>query len=575
MKKILMLAALMAALTGCKEKPVDPEPMTELGVPQNVVLHSATETSLTFQWKAVEGAGFYVWKLTLDGNAVAQGTSGTRNVSIPDLRKGTTYFFSVCAGEGQRYSPWSEPIEARTEGTAPEPGSDRICVDAALVLELDAVPVLGAAGIIRIFTSGGTEADRIDLADMAMMKRRDDGFTVPAEQLTSDSKFHTFLDALPCDGNWRPVHCTPISVDGKSLIVRPHSGVLDFDTEYYVTVDAGVIEGHDGIGEGEWKFTTAGAPSDASSLRVAADGSGDFCTIQRAIDFAAKSGAVISIANGTYHELLYARDKTGLTLKGESREGVRISYPNNESYENGSGSHTSARPALGSKLGASGGRGVFLVENCDNLTLQDLTLENSFGELKGQAEAIYFNSGSNSHRLTVENCSLLSYQDTFLCKGVVWVHNSLIAGHCDFIWGYPKACLFEDCEIRSRDAGYIVQARVQSASDKGFVFLNCRLTAEDGVKDGSMYLARSSGQSECWDNVTYIGCTMAPVIAPVGWKASPAPNPSSPTAGSGWKEYGSVTSSGTDATSGRNAFGKVLTSAEAAPYSSRQAVLGW
>jgi pectin methylesterase-like acyl-CoA thioesterase len=50
----------------------------------------------------------------------------------------------------------------------------------------------------------------------------------------------------------------------------------------------------------------------------------------------------------------------------------------------------------------------------------------------------------------VENCSLISWQDTFLCKGYVWVHNSLIAGHVDYIWGYPNACLFEDCEIRSR-----------------------------------------------------------------------------------------------------------------------------
>jgi pectin methylesterase-like acyl-CoA thioesterase len=215
------------------------------------------------------------------------------------------------------------------------------------------------------------------------------------------------------------------------------------------------------------------------------------------------------------------------------------------------------------------------VENCDNLVIQDLTLENSFGELKGQAEAIYFNSGSNQHRMTVENCSLISYQDTFQCKGVVWVHNSLIAGHCDFIWGSPKACLFEDCEIRSRAAGYIVQARVPSASDKGFVFLNCRLTAENGVKDGSMYLARSAGKADCFDNVVYVGCTMGPVINAGGWLENPKPNPASPTATSGWREYGSVTPSGSSASAGRNGSGLVLSAAEAEAYSSRQAVLGW
>jgi pectin methylesterase-like acyl-CoA thioesterase len=154
------------------------------------------------------------------------------------------------------------------------------------------------------------------------------------------------------------------------------------------------------------------------------------------------------------------------------------------------------------------------------------------------------------------------------------VHNSLIAGHVDYIWGYPEACLFEDCEIRSRAGGYLIQARVPSVSNKGFVFLNCKLTAESGVKDGSMYLARSGGSTEYFDNVVFVNCTMGPVIAPTGWHTDKAPNPSTPTATSGWREYGSVDASG-KAVTGHNASGKVLTAAEAEPYSTRQSVLGW
>ena len=55
---------------------------------------------------------------------------------------------------------------------------------------------------------------------------------------------------------------------------------------------------------------------------------------------------------------------------------------------------------------------------------------------------------------------------------------------------------------------------------------------------------------------------------------SPAPNPSAPTATSGWREYGSKAPDGT-AITGHNAYGKVLTAAEAEPYSSKTAVLGW
>lgn len=569
--------ALTAFLAGCVEKPDDPAPV-ELAVPQNVVLHSATETSLTFQWDVVEGAVRYAWKLTTaDDGSQREGTSTQRNATVSGLRKGSQYLFSVRAEADDRTSGWSSELSATTEGTATPPGGQRKCVDEPLVLEFDSAPELGSSGLIKVFTASGSEVDRIDLADMANMQRREDGITVPASQLAADSVFHTFLDALPCGGNWRPVHFTPLLIDGKSLIIRLHSGALDFDTEYYVTIDAGVVKGFNGTSAGEWKFTTAKAPADATSLRVSADGSGDFCTIQRALDYADKKGCEISIANGIYREMLYVREKAGLTLKGDSRDGVKIIYPNNESYESGSGGHTSSRPSPGSRLGASGGRSLMLVENCNNLQLKGLTIRNSYGE-QGQAETIYFNSGSNAHRLIIEDCALYSLQDTFLCKGEVYVHNSLIAGNVDFIWGYPKACLFEDCEIRCeyhKNGGYVIQARVPAAGDKGFVFLNCRITTGEGAKDGSVYLARSAGQKECFDNVTFVGCTMAPVIAPAGWYTSPAPNPATPTASSGWKEYGSVTPAGASATGSRNAYGRILTADEAAAYTSKTAVLGW
>ena len=68
---------------------------------------------------------------------------------------------------------------------------------------------------------------------------------------------------------------------------------------------------------------------------------------------------------------------------------------------------------------------------------------------------------------------------------------------------------------------------------------------------------------------------MSPVIVPAGWYPKPEPNPSTPNAVSGWKEYASVNESGTSASGSRNAFGRILTAAEAAPYLSREAVLGW
>jgi pectin methylesterase-like acyl-CoA thioesterase len=519
--------------------------------PENVVLHGATETTLTFQWDAVVGATAYGWVLVDMGyNTLKSGTVTQRNVQVTGLKPGTTYLFSVRCEAKDEVFEYSSPIEAATAGQAPDPSAQVVCVDSPIIMELDHVPVMGTSGYVRIFKANGTEVDCINLADISTVTVREDGVMIPKEQIASPSLSTTFMNTLSCGGSKRIVHYTPFWIKGKSFIIKPHSGVLDFDTEYYVTVDESVCG--QAVAAGEWTFVTQSAPS-TTSIRVNPDGSADFCTLQRALSHAA-DGATITLADATYPELLYLRDKKNITVKGESRTGTVIAYPNSEVYMVGSSN-----------------RCLWLVENCDNLVLENLTVENTFGNPKGQAECIYFNSGNNTHKLTIENCSLISWQDTFLCKGSVWVHNSLIAGHCDYIWGYPQACLFEDCEIRSRAAGYIVQARINNATDKGFVFLNCSLTAESGVADGSMYMARSGGDTSKYDNVTYINCAMSSVIAPAGWYTSPAPTPSAPTAVSGWKEYGTTGVS----TAQRNAYGKILTAEEAAAYSSRQAVLGW
>ena len=583
------IAALLAlcAISSCGkgEEPAVPDQGQPVpSVPQNVKLHSATETSLTFQWDAVQGAATYQWKLTKDGAPAGGDKASTRNVTVSSLEKGTTYGFSVCAVGPGGTSAYSAVVEGTTKGTKPvppDPSATVLCVDAPLVIPFDSTPTLGTSGLVQVFKVDGTLVDKIDLADISKVDILSDGTMVPKGAdadagkiaIDNDSPFHTFMDALHSN-QYRIVHYSPLRIKGKTLEIKLHNEALSFGESYYVTLDASVAG--KAVGKDDMPFTVKAAPS-GSTFKVASDGSGDFCTVQGALSYVStlkKDDAVtIEIGEGTYQELLFLRNKNNVTIKGASREKSVIAYPNNDSYETGSGGSVSAKPSRGASIGKSGGRSVFLVESCDNLTLENLTIENTYSipSHKGQAETIYFNS---SYKLTVENCSLISWQDTFLCKGKVWVHNSLIAGHVDYIWGYPEACLFEDCEIRSRAGGYLIQARVPKATDKGFVFLNCKLTAESGVKDGSMYLARSGGSTDYFDNVVFVNCTMGPVIAPAGWHTNPAPNPSAPTATAGWREFGSVDTAG-KAVTGHNASGMVLTATEAEPYSSRKAVLGW
>ncbi|MBQ9463556.1 MAG: fibronectin type III domain-containing protein [Bacteroidales bacterium] len=572
---IVMTIMAVMAMNACgKIDGGNDEPGKDLSAPKNLTVTEAAQDALSFSWSEVEGAQSYKWKLTKNSSPVSSGECSQAGITINGLEAGIRYAFSVRAVSGDLSSSWTN-LEVSTPAAGPEPLPGALCVDAPLVLTPEKTPVLGSSGLICVYKADGTLVDRIDMADIATVDILDDGTMIPKLQMNAHTVLNTFMDELHSN-RYRPVHYTPIRINGQSVEIKLHNEALDFSSSYYLTADESAFGS--AVGKGEFSFSTKTKPS-GSTLKVAADGSGDFCTVQGALSFASTLGkdteVSIEISSGTYKELLYLRDKNNLTIRGASRDGVVIIYPNSESYSAGSGASSPGKPTAGSAVGAMGGRGLALIESCNNLVIENLTIENSFwsGDHKGQAETIYFNS--DGMRLTIGNCSLVSWQDTFLCKGEVWVHDSLIAGHCDFIWGYPKACLFENCEIRSRAGGYIVQARVNKASDKGFIFLNCRLTAESGVKDGSMYLARSGGDNSKYDNVVYVNCQMSPVIATSGWYSSPAPNPSKPIAAAGWREFGSVTPAGVSASGARNAFGLVLSASEAAPYSSFEAVLGW
>ena len=92
-----------------------------------------------------------------------------------------------------------------------------------------------------------------------------------------------------------------------------------------------------------------------------------------------------------------------------------------------------------------------------------------------------------------------------------------IEGTVDFIFGCGEA-LFENCEIRSlrdaRDIGYIAAPAHALEQTEGFLFRNCRLTCEEGVSPGSVYLARP------WRDyglTTFENCSMERHIAPAGF----------------------------------------------------------
>ena len=77
------------------------------------------------------------------------------------------------------------------------------------------------------------------------------------------------------DGCARYVWYRPVSIVGNTATIRLHNNKLSPATNYYVTLDSGLLVGtingaaFNGIGPGAWSFTTA-APLSNTAVRVSA-----------------------------------------------------------------------------------------------------------------------------------------------------------------------------------------------------------------------------------------------------------------------------------------------------------------
>ena len=110
---IILTSLCLLALSCTCDKP-EPSGPTAPAEPAGLVLHGATQTSLTFQWKAVEGATGYAWTLKKGSAKVSDGTVTARNVKVEDLEAGTTYRFGVCAHGEEGLKSGEVAIDAST-----------------------------------------------------------------------------------------------------------------------------------------------------------------------------------------------------------------------------------------------------------------------------------------------------------------------------------------------------------------------------------------------------------------------------------------------------------------------------
>jgi len=280
--------------------------------------------------------------------------------------------------------------------------------------------------------------------------------------------------------------------------------------------------------------------SRSDSLRanavVAADGSGDFRTVQDAINAvpqntSASNRWVIFIKAGTYRELIYVqREKRFVTLVGEDPARTVLTYNLNANMTG----------ADGKPIGTF--RTPSTVIDADDFTAENLTFENGAGPV-GQALALRV----DGDRVVFRNCRFLGWQDTiFLNRGRQYFEDSFIAGHVDFIFGGATA-FFERCHLHCWRNGYITAASTPESERHGFVFAHGRITGQSS--DVKTYLGRPWRD---FAQVSFVNVEMSDVVRPEGWHNWDRPEREKTA------RYSEVGTTGRGASSGRVSWARPL-----------------
>lgn len=241
---------------------------------------------------------------------------------------------------------------------------------------------------------------------------------------------------------------------------------------------------------------------------VAQDGSGQYKTIQEAINLVPKNNPspfIILIKAGTYREHIdIEKNKPNVVLIGEGPTKTIIT--GDRGVKNGGGYatwHTCA-------LGVAG----------EGFVLKDIGVENTAGPEKEQAVALRVNADKS----VIYNCKIDGYQDTLYAHTYrQYYRDTTVTGTIDFIFG-DAAAVFQNCKLIVRKPGInqacmiTAQGRVSEASTGGFVIQNCDIKADPAftsVKPAiKAYLGRPWKE---YSRTIIMQSNIEGFIAPEGW----------------------------------------------------------
>jgi polygalacturonase len=252
---------------------------------------------------------------------------------------------------------------------------------------------------------------------------------------------------------------------------------------------------------------------------VAADGTGDYYSVQAAIDHVPSEGGLVLVAPGTYRERVWIK-QSHVTLASANKDPAMTRIV----FDLSAGTQRDAHSPIP-------GMATVTVAG-DDFAARNITFENDFNRTHEQvsqgSQAQALNLGGD--RNTLSNVRILGNQDTLYvgAKGCgqssgpecvatrSYFDHCFVSGNVDFIYGDGIA-YFNDCEIRSTThaaGGYLTaQGKHYEAQNSVFVFNHCKLTVDEGV--GPVFLGRP------WRplaSVVFLNTEMGAHIDPAGWR---------------------------------------------------------
>jgi pectinesterase len=404
--------------------------------------------------------------------------------------------------------------------------------DTHLILAFPSVPRLGNSGQIRVFDAADNRL--VDTLDLSIPPG-------PTKPTPSPSATYTPVPyeyvsghftnanttpgtpsgaALPTPDSYQltiiggftdAFHFYPVIIHGNAATIYLHNNLLDYDKTYYVQVDPGVLTLQDGsfkgiAGVNGWRFTTKKQPPRRSEDRlvVSADGTGDFNTVQGAMDFIPDNNpkpVTVFIKNGMYEEIVYFRNKSNVTILGEDREKVVVFYANNELF-NPHPVNIKTNEVPGTFPSR---RAAFAVDHCRSIHLVNLTVKTT---AYGQAEGLLL----NGEEIIVSNVDIIGSGDALQTNGSAYFAHCRITGDGDTILGRGPA-FFQDCELSS--VGPYMWIR-NTSHNHGYVFVHSLFKTRGNRETVIARAPTNGGKNYPYCEAVLIDCALSG-IDPRGW----------------------------------------------------------